>query len=436
MITVTIPNNNIEERRYICSILFNEFLGIGFDVEYGSKDYEIKLDNGNILIIEDHFFNDFPKDLQYLDIANIPKTIKQTNDEEKTPIIYGHDTMRLYTKNVNYCICGIDIFASSFFMLTRWEEYVTKCRDMHGRFPGYESFAFKNNFLEIPVVDKYVDKLWQMLESLKIQQKRKKFERELFLTHDIDELFRWKNWIQVIRVATGDLLKRRNLGLAIERFLQYYHIKKGNILDPYDTFDYLMEVSESIGIKSQFYFMSGGQTKYDNRYAINDARVLSLIKKIKSRGHTIGIHPSYNAYNDSIQLHKEKTRLEEIIHEEVKEGREHYLRFEVPYTWQIWEDNNMEIDSTCGYSDKEGFRCGTGTEYSVFNILTREKLKLRERPLVVMDRSLFSYQSLTHDEASCKLDNLRKQANCLTILWHNSYLKHLKFYKDYIEASK
>ena len=54
--------------------------------------------------------------------------------------------------------------------------------------------------------------------------------------------------------------------------------------------------------------MSGGVTEFDNRYDIKDAK--KLIEKIKARGHIVGIHPSYNAYNDALQLKKEKEVLE------------------------------------------------------------------------------------------------------------------------------
>ncbi len=108
----------------------------------------------------------------------------------------------------------------------------------------------------------------------------------------------------------------------------------------------------------------------------------------------------------------------------------------MPTTWQIWEDNGMEVDSTCGYADKEGFRCGTGDEFSVFNILSREKLKLKERPLVVMDCSLFDYNTYSYSEAKVKIDSMKKNTNNFTMLWHNSYVNNLSFYENYILGIK
>ena len=95
----------------------------------------------------------------------------------------------------------------------------------------------------------------------------------------------------------------------------------------------------------------------------------------------------------------------------------------------------MQVDSTCGYADKEGFRCGMGDMFSVFNILTRKKLKLKERPLVVMDCTLFYYQNHNYTDAVQNINQLKNRTNAFILLWHNSYIKHMKFYGDYIEKS-
>ena len=76
----------------------------------------------------------------------------------------------------------------------------------------------------------------------------------------------------------------------------------------------------------------------------------------------------------------------------------------------------MKVDGTCGYADKEGFKCGTGDEFSVFNILTRKKLKLKERPLIVMDSGLFEYNNYSHNEACSRVSNLSKNTSDFTIL--------------------
>lgn len=445
MIAIEIPSTNIKERKYIIDVLFGELLCVEYNITINKaiKSYKIILENANELIIQDHFFINYSNDLEYLTKQNIPLKVEFASNtfivEENIPIIFGTTSLEISQQKTKKLVCGIDIFASSFFMLTRWEENVNKTRDIHDRFPATASLAYKENFLDRPVVNEYVEMLWNMLKFLGFDYERKKKNQQLFLTHDIDELSMWKSWKQVFRIAIGDIVKRHSLTLAMERFAEYFLIKKGNIKDPFDTFDWLMDNSDSLGIQSRFYFMSGGVTQFDNRYTLNDPKASELIKKIQDRGHIIGIHPSYNAYNNSTQFKKEKELLEKVCGCKITEGREHYLRFEVPTTWQIWEDNGMITDSTCGYADREGFRCGTGDEFSVFNILTRKKLKLKERPLVFMDGRDYNCGGFVRETQfeHNLVTYINNQNTSVTVLFHNDIFKRNARYKDeYINTIK
>lgn len=178
MIQINIPNNNIEEREYIVDILIGEFLGIEYSVNTRNslENWELTLENGNKLIFEDAFFNYHKKDLYYLE-KNIPKSIKFIKSdfiiEDNIPIIYGTSKEEV---SKNKICSGIDIFASSFFMLTRWEEYANKKRDLHDRFAAIDSLAFKFEFLDRPVVNEYVEMLKKyVIEAgiyAKIQRKK------------------------------------------------------------------------------------------------------------------------------------------------------------------------------------------------------------------------------------------------------------------------
>ena len=421
MIKINIPNNFLPERKYIISIIFGEFLGLKYviDVNNDTNNYDIILENGKKIIIKDLFFFDFKDGLDYLDKKNIPGKIiflkNQFIVEKDIPVIYGDDELKI---NENEIICGIDIFASSFFMLTRWEEYANKARDLHNRFPATASLAYKYNFLDRPVVNEYVEMLWNMLKYLGCNQKRKERKYELVLTHDVDNIFKWKSFGLFARNIAGDIIKRKNISLALDNIKQYLG------KNPYDMFDFLMDLSEKKGIKSHFFFMSGGTSKFDNNYSINQPFVKKIREKIKSRGHLIGFHPSYNSYNDQKQWEEEYSNLSTKVSQKVKIGRQHFLRFEVPATWQIWEDNNMKWDSTLSYPDKEGFRCGTCYEYSVFNILTRKKLKLKEMPLEVMEVTMVGYQNLLPGIMEKKIikliDKVKKYNGKFVLLWHNS----------------
>src|SRR5690606_26329834 len=110
----------------------------------------------------------------------------------------------------------------------------------------------------------------------------------------------------------------------------------------------------------------------------------------------VGIHGSWNSYKNLGIFRKELKRLK---HYEVKEGRQHYLRFENPTTWEIWNEMELERDSTLGFYGFNGFRCGVCYNYPVFHIIKREELKLIEEPLIFMENSLLT-RNLGFEETS------------------------------------
>ena len=82
MIKIKIPNNFLPERKYIISTLFDEFLGLNYEIEtYNKNDYKIVLDNKKELIIKDSFFSNF-KNQDYLSVQNIPQSPLQKSNNK------------------------------------------------------------------------------------------------------------------------------------------------------------------------------------------------------------------------------------------------------------------------------------------------------------------------------------------------------------------
>ena len=414
MIKILIPNSNIQERKYIINVIFNDFLGLSYKINIGkSDDYEIVLSNNNKLIIEDSFFSLHNSDLSYLTLKNIPKDILFTENkfttENNIPVIYGSSKLKI---SGNKIICGIDIFASSFFMLTRWEEYANKKRDEHNRFSAFNSLSYKHNFLHRPIINEYVEMFWNMLEYLSCKEKRKERNFKINFTHDIDYLLKGKlRW-------TYNILKSFNFRLLFKNIKSVFYNK-----DPFDNFAFFMDISEKNNTKSHFYFMAD-KNGFATRYYIDNKHFSSIINNIKQRKHIIGFHPGYKTYNNSEIWNKEKKLIEKKTNCKVTKGRQHFLRCDITKTLNIWSSANMQYDSTLGYSKKEGYRCGTGDEFYVFDFINQKQLKIKEQPLIIMDETLYSKNTITESEKIIKnyINISKKYKMSLTILFHNSMM--------------
>ena len=149
-----------------------------------------------------------------------------------------------------------------------------------------------------------------------------------------------------------------------------------------------------------------------------------MLLNIHYHKHEIGIHPGYNTYQDSGAFASSVDKLKQVMIEEgieqpiLVEGQ-HYLRWKTPTTAQIYEKNGLSYDTTLGYADHPGFRCGTCYEYPFFDALEQRQLNIRERPLILMECSVIEkgYLGLGHSQEAVKMmQKLKKLANKLEYL--------------------
>lgn len=431
-IIISVPSTFLPERIYAIDVLMATILQLDYHIKPSSqRNYEFTLPNGNRLILEDHFFTMAETD-GYLDKRFIPSTVPFVKNSftkgEDIPVIYGAEEPSIKQEN-GLIRCSIDIAASAFFMLTRWEEFVLDDRDEHDRFPATSALAVTHGFIDRPIVNEYAHLLWHMLQALGCRQQPALQDFSFILTHDVDALLKWLDWVHVLRTAAGDIIKRRQHKTAFSRVREYRSIQRQELKDPFDRYDWLMKLSESRNLQSHFYFMSNWNSQSSNdrhsAYPLKHLYARALFKKIKERGHVIGFHPGYGTIDNENVWAAQRDELENACGCTVTTGRQHYLRFKVPQTWQLWQDQGMHVDSTCGYSRREGFRCGTGHSFPVFNIQSRQKLKLLEQPLVFMDVCNFydggyDGKSFEHHHLFDIIRFARQFGTPVTLLFHNS----------------
>ena len=420
-IVITIPSVNIPEVAYTFHCLLSVFLGLRYEIVIDDEacDYTITC-NFQTLQIANFFFKD-DRVQQLYQHDNLPSAvnfsdIELENIQFSQVIFFGNSS---WSKQESGFKWGNDIVAASFYMLTRWEETVIENKDEHNRFLAIDSLAYKNNFLHRPIVNEYVEILYHILKSFGLDQIRKVRKYTTLATHDVDRPFLWDSTLGKIKSIGASLLIRRN---KEEIKLRAQNIVTGT--DPFDTFDLLMDMSESIGEKAHFFFMAGGETEFDNFYQLGEQAVIDLIKRIKERNHCIGIHPSYNTYNNTEMLSSEIDALKMATGMEVTASRQHYLRFDTSSTWNNLEDADVRWDSTMGYPDEAGFRSGVCYTYPLYDIYNRKQLNLLEKPLIVMDATLLRYEKLQIEQALSRVENLQKEVHRyqgeFVFLWHNS----------------
>ncbi|HCL4438292.1 TPA: polysaccharide deacetylase family protein [Clostridium botulinum] len=437
MIYIYYSNNNFSKQiEYTFSSIFNI---LGINVEYTNDLQQIK--NPNILIINysnellyrSNVINIKPSYLfsqHYLKIESMPKVpLKKYNG---FPVIYisNENNKNCYlNKDHNYLITNIDIIQSSFFMITRYEEFLLWNRidkDLYGRFPSKESLAYKERFLDIPIVNEYIEWLWNWIDSFNLGYKRKniwgKYDFAACLTHDVDIPFKFTY-----------PLKKDIENLKYKKAFNSYKTIFCHVLsninyekDPFFTFKYIRYIEKKYAFRSSFYFMTGGNSDKENFYKINDNRILELIDKIHKEDCEIGYHYSFNSFDNLKQRKEEKDILDKYIKNKNYGGRNHYLRFKMPESFRVSEKVGLLYDTTLSFADYDGFRCGICMPYKPFDVLENRKLDIWEIPLITMEGTLKDkkYRNLSAKEGFIsikeKIDIVRKYNGVFTLLWHNS----------------
>lgn len=436
------------ERQYVLSVLFNEFLGLDINIKRTERNnVRITADNQRELILTDVFFA-IPEDLwlkpqslpkQPLEIWEVPQVLPEvTLVSPQLPVIYGMrlqkgDFVQISDERIDI---GLDIFGSAFFMLTRYEEAVKTDRDEFDRFPAKASLAYQEGFLDRPIINEYIEILWWMLKKLWPGLERKKREFRVVLSHDVDRpfLYAFQSPGQLMRNMAGDVIKRKDPVSALQRIRGWVEVKRGNDgADPNNTFNWIMDVSEKSNLKSAFYFMAGRTERYGADYSLDNKRVMTLMKNIHQRGHAIGLHPSFDSYQNTITIKKELDNLMTAcklsgIMQDIWGARQHYLRWDARQTWRNLDNAGLDYDTTLSFADHVGFRCGVCYEYPAFDLMNSKPLDIIECPLIAMESSMLNdkYMGFDEEESKRQIRILKNRCSlfngAFTLLWHNSNL--------------
>ncbi len=326
-----------------------------------------------------------------------------------------------------------------YWALARCEELGDQPLDRYDRFPASASHAFAHGYLERPVVDEWLeflnqaaDRVWPSLHRVTTRGFR------MIPSHDVDQPSRYamRPFRGFARAVVDDVLVDRDL----RRALQGVSTRVGSARalrtsDPANTFDWIMRTSEARRVSSTFFFICGRTApRMDAGYDPEDPPIRSLMRNVHERGHEIGLHPSFGSFRSQDAIRREADRLrkicvEESIHQSAWGARMHFLRYSHPTTLRALSDAGFTYDTTLGYADRIGFRCGTCHEYPGFDPIEDRALSIRVRPLIVMDCSVTDAPYMGLGTGAAALDAItRVKAACravggdFTILWHNSEL--------------
>jgi hypothetical protein len=311
-----------------------------------------------------------------------------------------------------------DLPAASFYLATRYEEYLPYTADKHGRFRAEDSLAYRAGFLQKPLINLWCAELKRLFlnhfEGLH-------FENRAFSylpTFDIDNAWAYRN--KGLPRTIGGLAK----SLFKQDFRQRLKVLAGDT-DPYDTYDYQLEIIQKNQLSACYFFLLADYGPFDTNISHHQTALKELINRIADVAQ-VGIHPSYGSHASPSTLQNEINRLQVITHKTVNHSRQHFLKFTLPETYQQLANLGIQNDYSMGYASQPGFRASICSTFSFFNLSANTQTALRIHPLTYMDGTLCEYMQLQPDEAISLISKLLSEVNSVNgrfiSLWHNDTL--------------
>ena len=319
---------------------------------------------------------------------------------------------------------NFDVFAASFYLLSRYEEYLPHKRDIYERFSATESIAYKKDFLQEPLIDFWVIELYNILKKKYPELPNRERKYSFINTIDIDNAYAYLNK-GLIRTIGG--YSKSLLELDFKGLKQRSNVLLSREKDPYDTYDFLKEIQQRYNLNTIYFFLLADYGFNDKNISPFNKNFKNLIKDISDYADT-GIHPSFNS-NDIIDiLEIEKNRLEDITKQETNKSRQHFLKINLPKTYQNLVELDIKEDYSMGYADQIGFRASSSNPFYFYNLDTETQTQLKIIPFCVMEATLKYYLKLTPiqalDQTKSIIEKVKNVNGSFVSLWHNETLSN------------
>ena len=315
-----------------------------------------------------------------------------------------------------------DVFAASFFLVSRYEEYLSQVRDQYGRFRAESTWMFENDMLQKPLVNIWTLALGARLKAVYPDLPIKKRKFTFIPTYDVDAAWAYKS--KGVYRTLGGFIKDLSSGDR-ERIRERHQVLRGKRKDPFDSFEFQFELQKEFKLKPIYFILCGDYDTNDKNISIRKAAFRSLIKTLGDHA-DVGIHPSFSSYLDIDKLRKEINSLSEVLHRPLTKSRQHFLRMNLPRSYQKLIELDISDDYTMGFASQAGFRAGIADTFRFYDLENDMVTNLRVHPFALMDGTMRDYLNLDL-EASYVLttqliDEVKAVGGTFIYLTHNETL--------------
>lgn len=308
-----------------------------------------------------------------------------------------------------------DIFSATFYLISRYEEYLPHAKDMYGRYAHENSLAYKEGFLQLPLINTWVNNFAKVLTK-EFPLLTFHFSSFTFLpTYDIDIAYSYKH---------KGLL--RNIGgfiqsSSVERLKVLLRLEK----DPFDSYEWLNKLHQQYRLNPIYFFLLAQKNSQYDKNILPDRKGFTQLIQQHAMKYKVGIHPGWQSGDDFSLLMQEKNLLNDITGKQVTDSRQHYIRFNLPGGYQRLIEAGITDEYSMGYGSINGFRASVASSFYWYDLVNEQQTNLRIHPFCYMEANSFYEQRFSSEQAYNELMHyykICKQANgTLITIWHNNF---------------
>lgn len=399
---------------YVFDLMLKHLLGIDF--EFTTDAEQFKAFDGPKLHYGPQRMGDEPF------VKSVDLLFERHIYEQSFRTVNFEGTVAPYAVYGNGNLMPFDVFAASFFLVSRYEEYLSQVRDQYGRFRAESTWMFENGMLQKPLVNIWSIALGTLLKDCYPDLPIMKPGFKFVPTYDIDAAWAYKH--KGTYRTLGGFIKDLSSGDR-ERIRERHQVLRGKRKDPFDSFDFQFELQKEFNLKPIYFILCGDYDTNDKNISIRKSAFQSLIKRLGDYA-DVGIHPSFSSYLDAAKLQREIDSLSEVLHRPLTKSRQHFLRMNLPRSYQKLIELDITDDYTMGFASQAGFRAGIATTYRFYDLENDMITNLRVHPFALMDGTMRDYLNLDVNAslalAKQLVDEVKEVGGTFIYLTHNETL--------------
>lgn len=332
---------------------------------------------------------------------------------------------------------NFDLFSFLAATLFRAEEYQSKMFENSRDAQSLGMIVNRFDIYDQPIVDQWIRFIFQHLLG-PIPSRFEIQGNPIWMTHDVDHLLRW-HWKRVLLFSFQFPLKVFTRQGRIEFKSMLKSVFKGK--DPLDQIQTVIDCDQAR--PSTFFVLGWHRDHQIRRYNILRPRFKKILSVIPKSGREIGLHSSPLHIQSLQGLRSEMNRVKKSLNCPIRMNRSHFLKYDIRQTPKILSQIGIELDSTLGFNDHPGFRCGSAMPFKWFDLNTNQEIEIIIAPLIFADHQmqneLFAQSDTFINTMIHYIRQCQKVGAPCTILMHDLYFadiiskQHKSFYQKILQ---